>query len=178
VEAQRANGVRMAQHASGFQLIPQPHATVTFTLPGAGAPRTLVRVTVANLDNGTAGDQMRMTENCDVAVMNVTGAVGSMVPVFGQPVFLGTTPAQALFAEYFAAIRLTGGHPTGTDIPTAAPAMQVAQDQIAQNYGTSIWLGAGERRRAGAQPWAGRRIADARRKPIGCGSFEVTRWLL
>jgi hypothetical protein len=123
---------------SHFQLFPEPNATVTFTLPAGGAAQTLVRIRPANLSTRTAGDQMEMTENCDVAVTTVTGSFGELVPVFGQPVFLGTTPAQALYFDYFAANSLTGGHLPATDLPAAAPGLPNAQDAIAQNYGTSV----------------------------------------
>ena len=123
---------------SRFQLFPEPNATVTFTLPAGGAPRTLVRVWPANLSIRGAGDQMTMTENCDGTVVDVTGSVGQPVPVFGQPVFLGTTPPQALYLDYFAANSLTGGHPAATDLPGAGPALDNALTAIAQNYGTSV----------------------------------------
>jgi len=123
---------------SRFQLFPEPNATVTFTLPAGGAPRTLVRVWPANLSIRSAGDQMTMTENCDGGVVEVTGSFGSPEPVFGQPVFLGTTPAQALYFDYFAANFLTGGHPAATDMPGAGVALDAALAAIAQNFGTSV----------------------------------------
>jgi hypothetical protein len=129
---------QLARLGTMFQLVPDPAATVTFTLPGAAAARTLVRVHPANLRQGNAGNAMTITENCDTNICEVTASHGEPIPRFGRPVFTGTTLAQNGFFEYHVANELAHGHP-GADLPTApVAAFHAAQDTIAQDYGQSI----------------------------------------
>jgi hypothetical protein len=132
----------LTRAGSDFQLIPE-QATVTLLPPAGGAPRTLVRVRPANLNLGGAGDLMRITENCDGNVNNVTGGIGDLEPVFGRPIFRGTTPLQRGLFDHFAAIALCaalpGAYPLNTDLPTGtAAAMANAQNAVAAVYGQEL----------------------------------------
>ena len=130
----------LARLGSYFQLIPETLATVTVTMP-TGVQRTLVRVLVANLSAGTAGDRLSVTENCDGTVKDVTAPFAELEPVLAQPTFLGTNSIQkAAFFSYFAAVHLTGGHPANTDLPGApGPVLDAAKAGIGTRYGDSLW---------------------------------------
>ncbi len=123
---------------SFFQLIPEPAATVTFSL--GGAPRTLVRIQVANLEIGGSGDQLTVTENCDATIQDVTAPAGLLLPVLGQQIFLGTNiTQQSTFFEYFIAISLTGGYAANTDLPAAGgPGLDAIRNAIGNQYGSAI----------------------------------------
>ncbi|CAO5252200.1 hypothetical protein [Frankia sp. AgKG'84/4] len=88
----------LAKAGSDFQLIAETGSTVTFTLPAGGPARTLVKVFPANLNLGSAGDLMWLTENCDGLISNVTGSGGvpgaELRSVLNQPVYSGVGAGQ------------------------------------------------------------------------------------
>ncbi|MGW2395882.1 hypothetical protein ACWCYY_04955 [Kitasatospora sp. NPDC001664] len=128
----------LARAGSEFQLFAEPTRTVVFTLPGAAATTTLVRVRQANLSARNSAGGVTMTENCDVAVQNVIGSVLQPRPVLGRKPFLGSNATErTVFGEYHLANHLVRAAPLA-DLPAAAPARDAARDLIAQHYGEDI----------------------------------------
>lgn len=128
----------LARQGSIFQFFTDPAHTVTFTLPGAGAPTVLQRAHPANLDARLVGNEMTTTENCDGTVCEVIGSGLQPTPRLGASVFLGTTTAQEPFFDYHVANHLSRGFP-GHDLPTASvAALTPVLDAIAQNWGQDL----------------------------------------
>ncbi|GLU48256.1 hypothetical protein [Nocardiopsis ansamitocini] len=127
----------LARQGSLFQFFLDPPGTITFTLPGAAASTTLPRVRAANLSANVSGNDMTTTENCDVTVQEVTGSLRMPLPVLGNKVHIGSTPTQQLFFEYHVANHLAHAVPAeDLPLPPAATAI-LAQDTIAQCFGTA-----------------------------------------
>ncbi|MBQ0854689.1 hypothetical protein J8N05_41755 [Streptomyces sp. BH-SS-21] len=130
----------LARQGSIFQFFTDPAHTVTFTLPGAGAPTVLQRAHPANLSAPVQriGNEVTTTENCNGTVLEVIGSGLQPTPRLGAAVFLGTTPAQQqTFFEYHVANHLSGGV-AAADIPAAPAALAAAQDAIALNWGQDL----------------------------------------
>ncbi|MGW4650934.1 hypothetical protein [Kitasatospora sp. NPDC004289] len=128
----------LARAGSEFQLFAEPTRTVVFTLPGAAATTTLVRVRQANLSARTSAGGVTMTENCDVAVQNVIGSVLQPRPVLGRKPFLGSNATErTVFGDYHLANHLVRAAPLA-DLPAAAPARDAARDLIARHYGEDL----------------------------------------
>jgi hypothetical protein len=130
----------LARQGSVVQFFPDPPGTVTFTLPGAGAPTTLTRVRPANLSAPVRaiGNDMTTTENCDGTVREVIGSVQQPTPRLPAPVFLGTNLIQHQYFDYHIANHLSHGAPIA-DLPLPPLAgLAAQQDAIAQNWGQDL----------------------------------------
>ncbi|MFG2720052.1 hypothetical protein ACGFW5_17405 [Streptomyces sp. NPDC048416] len=131
----------LARQGSIFQFFTDPAHTVTFTLPGAGAPTVLDRAHPANLSAPVQriGNEMTTTENCDGTVREVIGSGIQPTPRLGAPVFLGTTLAQQqTFFEYHIANHLAHGAPVADIVAAPAAALAATQDAIALNWGQDL----------------------------------------
>lgn len=130
----------LARQGSIFQFFTDPAHTVTFTLPGAGAPTVLQRAHPANLSAPVqlVGNETTTTENCDGTVGEVIGSGIQPTPRLGAPVFLGTTPAQQLFFDYHIANHLSHGLAVADIVTAPAAAHAAALNAIAQNWGQDL----------------------------------------